>query len=146
MFHTCGACFSLFVKVPQNNCDTLALKMTRRTILSGLATAALAPPKTGKPKLGILGNFSEENIDFAVKEGFTSIGLWAHRRTILDASKFTSQTFNRVKPGISRSGLRLSVIATTENHVVPDLEKRARGNQYFQKTIELAGALGVPYV
>jgi len=120
--------------------------MTRRTILSGLATAAVARPKTWKPKLGVLGNFSEENIDFAVKEGFTSIGLWAHRKTILDASNFTSQTVDRVRSAISRSGLRLSVIATTENHVDPDLEKRARGNQYFQKTIELAGALGVPYV
>src|ERR1700686_2013068 len=114
MFHTCGACFSLFVKVPQNNCDTLALKMTRRTILSGLATAAGARPKTWKPKLGILGNFSEDNIDFAVKEGFTSIGLWAHRRTILDAGNITSQTIDLVKSAVSRSGLRLSVIATTE--------------------------------
>src|ERR1700674_4233632 len=116
--------------------------MTRRTILSGLASAAVARPKTWKPKLGILGNFSEDNFDFAVKEGFTSIGLWAHRRTILDAGNITSQTVDRVRSAVSRSGLRLSVIATTENHVDPDLEKRARGNQYFQKTI----ALGVPYV
>jgi hypothetical protein len=51
-----------------------------------------------------------------------------------------------VRSAISRFGLRLSVIVTTENHIDPDLEKRARGNQYFQNTIELAGALGVPYV
>src|ERR1700676_5727722 len=79
----------------------LAHNMTRRTILSGLATAAIARPKTWKPKLGVLGNFSEDNIDFTVKEGFTSIGLWAHRRTILDAGNITGQTAERVKQAIS---------------------------------------------
>src|ERR1700688_4636199 len=111
---------------------------SQRTRDSGRSAAENMEAEAGCP-----GNFSEENIDFAVKEGFTSIGLWAHRRTILDASNITSQTVDRVKSAISRSGLRLSVIATTENHVDPDLAKRDRGNEYFQKTIELAGALGI---
>ncbi len=122
--------------------------MTRRTILSGLATAALARSTTWKPKLGVLGNFSEDNVDFAAKEGFTSIGLWARiRKTLLDCSSTVpSQMVDRVKAAISRSGLRLSVIGTTENHIDPDLEARARAIQYFQRVIELAGALGVSYI
>src|SRR5260370_4534030 len=120
--------------------------MTRRTIFSGLAAAAVARPKTWKPKLGVLDNLSEATVHVVVKAGFSSIGRWANRRTVLDAPNVTSQTIERVRSTISRSGLRLSVLGTTENHIDPDLEKRARGNLYFQKTIELAGALGVPYV
>ena len=121
--------------------------MTRRTLISGLASAAIAKPKSWKPKLGILGNFSEDNIDFAAKERFGSIGLWANPKTVLDCSaSVTSQTVDRVRSTISRSGLRLSVLGNTQNHIAPELDARARGIQYFQKVIELAGALGVPHV
>src|SRR5260370_40845898 len=117
--------------------------MTRRILISGLASAAIAQPKSWKPKLGILGNFSEDNIDFAAKEGFGSIGLWANPRTVLDCSaSITSQTVDRVRSPISRSCLRLSVLGNTQNHIAPELDARARGNRYFQKVIELAGALG----
>ena len=119
--------------------------MTRRTLISGLASAAIAKPKSWKPKLGILGNFSEDNLDFAAKEGFGSIGLWANPKTVLDCSaSVTSQTVDRVRSAISRSGLRLSVLGNTQNHIAPELDARARGNRYFQKVIELAGALGSP--
>src|SRR5215813_3672066 len=117
--------------------------MTRRSILRGIAAAAAAKPGAWKPKLGILGNFSEDNIDFAVKEGFTSIGLWAHRRTLLDCNTVTPAIIERAKTAIAKSGRRGSNIGDTENHIDPDPEARARGIQYFQKVIELAGALGV---
>ena len=117
--------------------------MTRRSILTGIAAAAAAKPGAWKPKLGILGNFSEDNIDFAVKEGFTSIGLWAHRKTLLDCNTVTPAIIERAKTAIAKSGLRVSNIGDTENHIDPDPEARARGIQYFQKVIELAGALGV---
>jgi sugar phosphate isomerase/epimerase len=121
--------------------------MTRRTILSGLATAALARSSAWKPKLGVLGNFSEDNIDFTAKEGFTSIGLWANRGTLLDCGAgVPTPMVDRVKAAISRSGLRLSVIGTTENHIDPDPDARARAIQYFRRVIELAGALGVSYI
>src|SRR5205085_9388276 len=100
--------------------------MTRRTILSGLAAAAVAQSKTWKPKLGVLGKFSEANIDFAVKEGFGSIGLWANPKTSLDCTNLSSQTVDRVRAAIARSGLRLSVIGNTQNHIAPDADERAR--------------------
>ena len=67
--------------------------MKRRALLTSLAAAAtvaaqpLRPqPKTWKPKLGILGKFSEANIEFAKKEGFNSIGLWAEPRRALEVT------------------------------------------------------------
>src|SRR5262249_57238055 len=101
--------------------------MTRRSILTGIAAAAAAKPGAWKPKLGVLGNFSEDNIDFAVKEGFTSIGLWAHRRTLLDCTTVDSKMIDRVKAAIARSGLRLSVLGDTQNHIDPNPDARAKG-------------------
>jgi sugar phosphate isomerase/epimerase len=121
--------------------------MTRRTILSGLvAAAAVAKPRAWKPKLGVLGNFSEDNLDFVVKEGFTSMGMWANPKTQLDCNNITGQTIDRVRSAVSRSGLRLSVLGNTQNHIDSNPQARDRANQYFQKVIELAGALGVPYI
>src|SRR5438270_10855879 len=117
--------------------------MTRRTAISGFLTAAVAKPKAWKPKLGILGNFSEENIDFAAKEGFTSIGLWANPKTVLDCTAISARTVDRVHSAVSRAGLRLSVLGNTQNHIAPDLDQRPRGKQSFQQVIEMAGALGV---
>src|SRR5712671_1863360 len=120
--------------------------MTRRNLIGGLAAAAAAKTKPWKPKLGILGNFSEDNLDFAVKEGFTSMGMWANPKTVLDCGNVSSATVDRVRAAVSRSGLRISVLGNTQNHIAPELDQRARGNQYFRKVIELAGVLGVPYV
>src|SRR5580704_7203253 len=102
--------------------------MTRRTILSGLATAALARPNAWKPKLGVLGNFSEDNLDFVVKEGFTSMGMWANPRTQLDCNNITGQTIDRVRSAVSRSGLRLSVLGNTQNHIDSNPQARDRAN------------------
>ena len=57
--------------------------MTRRTVLSGLAAAAAAQaqqrprPVEWKPRLGILGPFTEANVRFASEEGFTNMILAA---------------------------------------------------------------------
>ncbi len=126
---------------------------TRRNVLTSLASAAgmafaQRPPRppAWKPKLGVLGEFSEANIEFARQEGFTSIGLWANPRTPLDAEAVTEQQVERVKAAVQRSGLHLSVLGCTQNHVHPEADARARANAYFGKVIELAGKLGVAHI
>src|SRR5712671_4679142 len=89
--------------------------MTRRNLIGGLAAAAAAKTKPWKPKLGILGNFSEDNLDFAVKEGFTSMGMWANPKTVLDCTNVSSQTVDRVRAAMKRSGLRFTVLGNTQN-------------------------------
>ena len=126
---------------------------TRRNVLTSMlsvAGAALAQRPAGakpwKPKLGVLAQFSEANIAFAKQEGFTSIGLWANRKTPLDPETVTDQQLARVKEAVRSSGLHLSVIGCSESHLSPDPATRARANAYFGKVIELAGKLGVAYI
>ena len=127
------------------------MNYTRRTLLGSIALGAAQPQisaqrKPWQPQLGILGNFTESNIQFARDEGFTSIGLWADPGTSLDAARITEEAVEKVHASISRSSLRLSVLGAITNHVAPDLAERAQINSYFVRVIELAGKLGVPYV
>jgi len=124
------------------------MELSRRNILTGLAaaTAVQAQKKTWKPKFGILGNYSEENLAFAKAEGFNSMGLWARPRTSLDPATVNDALLEKVKASLARNGLYLSVVGSTVNHVDADLTARARTNDSFRKVIETAGKLGAPYV
>src|SRR5713226_1231175 len=125
---------------------------TRRTVLSIASAAAAAfaqrppRPKMWKPKLGVLGQFSEANLDWVRQEGFSSMGLWANHKNPLDADAITDSQIENVKAVVRRSGLHVSVLGCTENHIHPDADARARANAYFSKVIELAGKLGVAHV
>ena len=59
--------------------------MTRRTLMGTLAVAASVQaqktPKEWKPKLGLLGPFTEANVEFARQEGFTNMILGASPRS-----------------------------------------------------------------
>lgn len=125
--------------------------MTRRSVLAVMSAAVAQaqrpmPRKTWKPKLGVLGRFSQANLDFARQEGFQSIGLWADPKTQLDMTSLTDRQVEMVRSAIQRTGLHLSVVASVRNHIAPDPAARAASNAYFQNVITLAGRLGVAYV
>lgn len=129
------------------------MQLSRRNLLgsilasAGAALAQRAPRgRTWKPKLGVLGQFSEGNLEWVKQEGFTSMGLWANHKNPLDPERITDQQIEKVKDTIRRSGLYVSVLGCTENHINKDADARARSNAYFAKVIELAGKLGVPHV
>ena len=123
------------------------MNLTRRSLLMAMGSAALAQrAKTWKPKLGVLGRFSEANVEFARQEGFSSIGLWADPKTSLDADAVTDAAIENVKAVAGRSGLQLSVLGCTQNHIHPEAAARTSANTYFGKVIELAGKLGVAHV
>ena len=126
---------------------------TRRCFLTAIATAwaasRLAEAKTRRrwnPKLGVLGRFTDLNIDFIKQEGFRSVALWAEPKTSLDAAAITDERVEHVKQSVRGAGLSLSAVSTIQNHVAPDLTVRNTANTYFTKVIELAGKLGAPYV
>src|SRR3954451_739786 len=106
--------------------------MTRRNVVSSIAAGAGCPaqpprPKTWKPKLGVLGKFSEANLQFAKEDGFRSMGLWADARPTLDVTApVTDAKIAEVKASIARSQLHISVLGNTQNHIKPDMEARAR--------------------
>jgi sugar phosphate isomerase/epimerase len=127
------------------------MSYTRRTVLTSMiSAAALAqrPPSrpAWKPKLGILCQFSEANIEFAKQDGFTSVGLWADTRTTLNPETVTDAEAQHVKDLVRRAGLHLSVLGCQQSHIDADRDARARANACFAKAIEVAGRLGVAYM
>jgi len=125
--------------------------MTRRTLVTSLATAAAVAqerqrPVEWKPRLGILGPFTESNVRFAKEEGFTNMILGATRRSTLDPTALDDQKIENVKQILARYGMRVSAFQASQNHIAPDPNQRKQDNDYFVKLIELAGKLGIPYV
>ena len=71
------------------------MQVTRRALVGSMAASAALAAKEWKPKLGVLGNFTEANVAFAREEGFTSMILAATPRS-------TSSTWTST-PSPSRS-------------------------------------------
>jgi sugar phosphate isomerase/epimerase len=126
--------------------------MTRRMLMGTFAAAAAAQaqrpttPKEWKPKLGVLGPFTEANVTFARQEGFTNMILGADPKSPLDASTITDEKAENAKAVLARHDMHVSAFQVTQNHIAPDAGQRVRDNAYFVKAIELAGRMGVPYI
>lgn len=126
-------------------------ELSRRMLLAGLATTAAATTVSGarpswRPKLGILGEYTPGNVAFAKEEGFTSMGIWAHEDGALPVATMTDADAQAIRNTFQQSGLHLSVVGATVNHVDPDPATRKSTNAYFAKVIELAGKVGAPFV
>lgn len=127
------------------------MNYTRRTLMAGLASGIAAAQTRKKvaytswnPKLGVYAKYSEANLEFARQEGFTSIQLTANKKS-LDPG-MPDEEVAKVKQVIARSGLYVSALGSTVNHIDERPEVRARINADFVKLIELAGKLGVPNI
>lgn len=128
--------------------EAIPVKQTRRAVLGALASVAASAqqrrrPAPWKPKLGILANYSESNLEFARQEGFTSVQLNVGRALPADAP---DELVAKVRAQLDRAGLYCSSLMAVENHTAPDPAARAAGNARFTKSIELAARLKVPYV
>ena len=126
--------------------------MTRRTLIGSLALTAAAQaqrpgrPKAWKPRLGVLGPFTEANVEFARQEGFTNMILGTTSRSTLDANKLTDADVDRVKTVLAKNEMHVSAFQASQNHINPDPAKRKQENDYFVKLIDFAGKVGVPYI
>ncbi len=121
------------------------MTITRRSVLAAVSAAAAASAQTTravswKPRLGVLCNYSEANLEFVKAEGFTSMQLRINPDKVDDAA------IAAIKQKIQRSGLYVSSLACDGNHIDPDPAARARQNQYAVKCIELCGKLGIPNI
>jgi sugar phosphate isomerase/epimerase len=119
-------------------------------LLGSLALAATLDAKQKhvewRPKMGVLGPYTPANVSFARSQGFTNMILGSSPRSTLDAASITDSQIEEVKSTLSKAEMHVSAFQITVNHIDADPERRARGNAYFVKAIELAGKLGVPYI
>lgn len=127
------------------------MTFSRRTLLGALAAGAAGSAQNRehrewKPRLGVLGPYSEANLAFAREAAFNNMILGATPRTALDASALDDAQIANIKGVIGRSGVSVSALQVTQNHIAADAGQRSRENAYFVKAIELAGKLGVPYI
>ena len=127
--------------------------ISRRTLI-GSATAAVclaafskagAAPVEWKPRLGILGKYTEANVGFAVQEGFNNMILSVGPKA-LDPAKITGEEIAGIKKHLSDKSMHVSALQVNCNHIAADPAERDRENTNFVKSIELAGKLGVPYI
>lgn len=123
----------------------MRVKLTRRTVLTGISVAAAAQAQAParpnwKPKLGVLMEYSESNLEFVKAQGFTSAQLR------LNPDKFDDAAAAALKDRIARSGIYISALAVDGNHIDLDAERRNQQINTTLKYIELCGKLGVPYI
>jgi sugar phosphate isomerase/epimerase len=93
-----------------------------------------------QPKLGVLAQYSDSNLEFVKAEGFTSMQLR------LDPNKLDDAAIASIKDKIQRAGIYVSSLACDGNHIDPDPAARERQNSYAIKCIELCGKLGIPAI
>jgi sugar phosphate isomerase/epimerase len=119
--------------------------VTRRTLLTAISAAAAASaqrnrPPNWKPRLGVLMQYSDSNLEFVKAEGFTSAQLRINPDQVDDAA------IAAIKDKIAKSGIYISSLGVDGNHIDPDPAKRDRQNAYTVKCLELCGKLGIPNI
>ena len=119
--------------------------ITRRTVLTAISVAAAAQAQrqrtpSWKPRLGVLGQYSEANLEFIKADGFTS---W---QVQLNPDRLDDAAIAAIKDKIQASGIYASSVGCDGNHIDPDPAARARQIQKTIKTLELCGKLGIPNI
>ncbi|MEO8658927.1 MAG: sugar phosphate isomerase/epimerase [Bryobacteraceae bacterium] len=120
------------------------MDITRRTALTAFTAAAAVQAQqkypNWKPRLGVLCDYTDSNLEFVRSEGFTSMQLR------LNPDKVDDATAAAIKDKIAKAGIRVSSLACDGNHIDPNPAARERQNQFAVKCIELAGKLGIPAI
>jgi sugar phosphate isomerase/epimerase len=102
--------------------------------------------KAWHPRLGILCVYTPSNLQFAKDQGFSNLILGGGQKSTMDPDKLAPDAIQSVKSTVAGLGLTVSALQVTVNHIHSDATGRKEINDHFVKTIELAGALGVPYI
>src|SRR5258708_36655123 len=115
------------------------MSLSRRALLAGSSIAALAqaPQRkrvpSWKPKLGVLGSYSEANLEFVKAEGFTSMELR------LDPKKLDDKAIADIKDKLAKANIWVSSLDVGGNHIKPDTAKRQQQEVPTYHWIELCG-------
>ncbi len=123
------------------------MTISRRALLAGSSVAlaqAQTPPRkrvpSWTPKLGVLGNYSEANVDWVKAEGFTSMEL------NLSPKGLDDNALAAIKDKLAKAGIWVSSLNVGGNHIDPDPAKREEMNKHTIECIEMCGKLGIPAI
>lgn len=113
-----------------------------------MSAAAAAPaqqrqrqrPPNWKPKLGVLCQYTDANLEFVKAQGFTSMQLR------LNPDRLDDTQIAAIKDKIQRAGIYVSALAVDGNHIDPDPARREHQNTYTTKCLELCGKMGIPNI
>jgi sugar phosphate isomerase/epimerase len=115
--------------------------LTRRTVLTAVSAAAAAQAQRNrapawKPKLGVLGQYTDANLEFVKGEGFT---CWELRIS----PNLDDPALAAIKDKLSRSGLYVPSVAADGNHIDPDAAAREAQIRKTIQYLEICGKLGI---
>ncbi|HWC95123.1 MAG TPA: sugar phosphate isomerase/epimerase, partial [Candidatus Sulfopaludibacter sp.] len=121
------------------------MTISRRTVLTAMSAAAAAQaqrnrPPNWKPRLGVLMQYSDANLEFIKNEGFTSAQLR------INPDQVDDNAIAAIKDKIAKSGIYISSLAVDGNHIDPDPARRTKQNDYTVKCLKLCGKLGIPNI
>jgi sugar phosphate isomerase/epimerase len=122
------------------------MTISRRALLAGSSIAAMAqaPQRrripSWKPKLGVLANYTEANVDWVKAEGFTSMEL------NLSPAGLDDNALAKIKDKLAKNGIWVSSLNVGGNHIDPDPAKREAMNKHTIECIEMCGKLGIPAI
>src|ERR1035441_10095623 len=123
---------------------SLGVTLTRRSLLAAVSAAAAAQAQrrypNWKPRLGVLCQYTDANVEFVKAEGFTSMQLR------LDPAQLDDAAIAAIKDKIQRSGIYVSSLAVDGNHIDPDPAAREKQNKFTIACLELCGKLGIPNI
>ena len=119
--------------------------ITRRTVLTAMSAAAAAQAQrrvpNWKPKLGVLCQYSDANLEFVKAEGFTSMQL---RLDPAQTGRRRDRRHQRERSSAPGSTSRRWRWTATTSIRTP--AKREKQNRYTVKCLELCGKLGIPNI
>lgn len=107
---------------------------------AGVARAQRSRPPNWKPRLGVLCQYSDSNLEFVKTQGFTSMQLR------LNPDRLDDSAIAEIKGKIQRAGIYVSSLAVDGNHIDQDPALREKQNTYTLKCIALCGKLGIPNI
>ena len=99
-----------------------------------------------RPLLGVLGDYTPNNVSWAKASGFTNMILSSGPHSTLDANTMTDEQIEGVRNVLKSNQMHVSALQVGGDSINPNMAARKRSNQYFVKAIELAGKLAVPYI
>lgn len=94
-------------------------------------------------KIGYLTEYDENEVEFAVKNGFGSMELLVWPGMALDPAKTDEKTIMKAKESLEKNNIEVSAIGCYHNPLSPDPKERKAASEHLAGLMELCKKMGV---